>query len=109
MSIADMQLKVVLLLVLVLCQLGQRFLSQLTTAGYMYELIAGQDNDDAASAAAKFTAYFDCWQDDSCFYVAEEKNSGAFVLKKAGATLNNDKYSAVWKKSTIGRHSVCCI
>ena len=102
-----MHFKIVLLLVLALCQLGKRFLSQLTTVGHMYELIAGQDSDDAASAAARFTAYFDCWQDDNCLYVAKEISSGTFALKKAGETLNNDKYSAVWKKNTVGRHSVC--
>ena len=103
-----MHLKLVLLLLLVLCQLGQQFLSQLSTTGYMYELIAGQDSDDALSAAARFTAYFDCWQDDNCLYVAKEKSSGTFVLRKAGETLNSDQYSAVWKKNTVGRHSVCC-
>ena len=97
-----MHLKIVVFLLLVLCQLGKRFLSQLTTAGYMYELVAGQDSNDDVSASAKFTAYFDCWQDDSCLYVAKEKSSGKFLLKKTGEVVNNDDYSAVWKKNTVG-------
>ena len=97
-----MHLKMVLFLVLALCQLGKGFLSQLTTAGYMYELVAGQDSNDDVSASAKFTAYFDCWQDDSCLYVAKEKSSGKFLLKKTGEIVNNDDYSAVWKKNTVG-------
>ena len=104
-----MHLKMVLLLLLGLCQLGLQFLSQLTTAGYMYELVAGQDNDDGVSASAKFTAYFDCWQDESCLYVAKEKSSGKYLVKKPGDTLNKDEYSAVWKKNTFGRHNLCCI
>ena len=73
----------------------------------MYELVTGQDSDDDVSASAKFTAYFDCWQDDSCLYVAKEKSSGTFELRKAGEVFNKDKYSAVWKKKAVGRHSMC--
>ena len=97
-----MHLKIVVFLLLVLCQLGKRLLSQLTTAGYMYELVAGQDSNDDVSASAKFTAYFECWQDDSCLYVAKEKSSGKFLLKKTGEVVNKDDYSAVWKKNTVG-------
>ena len=104
-----MHLKIVALLILVLCQVEQRLLSQLTTAGYMYQLVAGKDNDDDVSAFAKFTAYIDCWQDDSCLYVVKEKSSGKFALKKTGEMLNNGKYFAVWKKNYIGRHNICFI
>ena len=104
-----MRLKMVVFVLLALCQLRQQLQSQLSTAGFMYETVAGQDNDDDISAFAKFTAYFNCWQDDSCLYVAKEKKSGKFLLKKAGEVPNNEKYSAVWKKNVIGRYSICCI
>ena len=101
-----MHLKTVVLLLLALCYFGQQLLSQLATAGHMYELVAGKDSDDDVSASSKFTAYFDCWQDDSCLYVAKEKSSGRFVLRKAGAMFNEDKYFAVWKKNAVGRHKI---
>ena len=105
-SFLGMDLKIVVGLLLVLCQLGQRLLSQHTTAGYIYQLVHGKDNDDDVSAFAKFTAYIDCWQDDSCLYVAKEKRSGTFVLMKTGEMLNNDKYFAVWKKNSLGRQNI---
>ena len=75
----------------------------------MYELISGKDAGDSTSSFEKFTAYFECGQDDGCGYVAKEKSSGMFVKERIGEAMNISKYSAIWKKRMSGKHTIIMI
>ena len=90
----------------ILCFLGCQSLSQLTTSGNLYQLISGNDTDGSTSSFAKFTAYFQCGQDNWCGYVAKEKTSGKFVMKRIDDALNEARYSSIWKKKVSGKYTI---
>ena len=81
--------------------LASQVKSLLSTTGYAYEPVSGDEQEDILSSE-RFTAYHECWGMDECGYVAKRKNDGRFVKLKIGATLNNTKYSKIWKKRAEG-------
>ena len=87
-----------------LCFLWYQSLSQLTTSGSMYQLVSGNDVEDITTSLEKFTAYFECGQDNGCHHVAREKADGDFVQKGIGDALNETRYSAIWKKRLSGKN-----
>ena len=81
--------------------LASQVKSLLSTTGYAYEPVSGDEQEGNLSSEI-FTAYHECWGMEECGYVAKRKNDGQFVKLKIGATLNNTKYSHIWKKRTEG-------
>ena len=75
--------------------------SQLSTTGYVYEPVSGDNQEDSISSE-RFTVYHECWGMRECGFVAKRKNDGKFVKLRIGATLNNTKYSNIWQKRMEG-------
>ena len=82
--------------------LGSQVKSQLSTTGYVFEPVSGNDQEDSISSE-RFTAYHECWGMRECGFVAKEKNGAKFVKLRIGAKLNNTKYSTIWKKRMEGK------
>ena len=82
--------------------LASQVKSQLSTTGYVYEPVSGNDQEDSISSE-RFTAYDECWGMGECGFVAKRRIDGKFVKLRIEATLNNTKYSNIWKKKMEGK------
>ena len=82
--------------------LASQVKSQLSTTGYVYEPVSGNDQEGSISSE-RFTTYHECWGMGECGFVAKRTSDGIFVKLRIGAMLNNTKYSKIWKKRIEGR------
>ena len=79
---------------------------QLSTTGYVYDPISGNDEENNLSSE-RFIAYHDCWELGECGYVAKRRSDRKYVKLKIGATLNETNYSIIWKKRVEGKRNFC--
>ena len=82
--------------------LASQVKSQLSTTGYVFEPVSGNDQEDSISSE-RFTTYHACWGMGECGFVAKRTSDGKFVKLRIGVTLNSTKYSKIWKKRMEGK------
>ena len=75
---------------------------ELSTAGYAYELVGGEERADYISHE-RFQVYHKCWADTTCNYVAHQKSDGKFVKLLSVKNLDSRTFYSLWRKRTEGK------